>query len=126
MKKTGEWGEFFPIKYSPFPYNETIAQIYYPLTKEKASASGYSWRDTDKTRKEFKIQKTELNFYKKYNIPLPTKHPDQRYQERMALRNPQKLWSRKCRKCDKKIETSFAPDRPEIVYCRECYLKEIY
>jgi len=26
MKETGEWGEFFPVKYSPFAYNETLAQ----------------------------------------------------------------------------------------------------
>ncbi|MBI4975266.1 hypothetical protein HZC20_01180 [Candidatus Peregrinibacteria bacterium] len=25
MKSTGEWGQFFPIKMSPFDYNETIA-----------------------------------------------------------------------------------------------------
>jgi len=125
MKKTGEWGEFFPIKISPFSYNETIAQIYYPLAKKEALNKGYSWRDADKNSKNFKIQKTELNFYQKNNLPTPTKHPDQRYQERMALRNPQKLWSRNCMKCDKKIITSFAPDRPEIIYCKECYLSAV-
>jgi len=33
MKKTGEWGEFFPMKLSPFGYNETVAQEYFPLEK---------------------------------------------------------------------------------------------
>jgi hypothetical protein len=32
MKKTGEWGEFFPISISPFNYEETPAMDYYPLT----------------------------------------------------------------------------------------------
>ncbi|MFH0819088.1 MAG: hypothetical protein V1898_03795 [Patescibacteria group bacterium] len=140
MHKTGEWGEFFPIKYSPFPYNETMAQIYYPLTKDQAIQKGYFWRDKDQkeyqiqqdvqvciaTGKVFRLQKAELEFYKKNNIPLPNKHPDVRYQERMTLRNPQKLWSRNCNKCAKKIMTSYAPDRVEIIYCKECYLKEIY
>ncbi len=45
MKKTGEWGEFFPINLSPFKYNESIAQEYYPLKKEEAVAMGLGWRD---------------------------------------------------------------------------------
>lgn len=43
MKKTGEWGEFFPASYSPFAYNETIAPEYFPLTPAEASKLGYSW-----------------------------------------------------------------------------------
>lgn len=35
MKKTNEWGEFFPSSISPFGYNETVAQEYFPITKEK-------------------------------------------------------------------------------------------
>ena len=31
MKKTGEWGEFFPSSISPFGYNETVAMEYYPI-----------------------------------------------------------------------------------------------
>lgn len=45
MKKTGEWGEFFPISISPFAYNETAAQDYYPLTKEEAFKKGYKWKE---------------------------------------------------------------------------------
>jgi hypothetical protein len=45
MKQTGEWGKFFPIELSPFPYNESIAHVYFPLTKEEALKQGYKWRD---------------------------------------------------------------------------------
>lgn len=31
MKKTGEWGEFFPSTLSPFKYEETVANAYFPL-----------------------------------------------------------------------------------------------
>jgi len=31
MIETGEWGEFFHPSLSPFGYNETVAQEYYPL-----------------------------------------------------------------------------------------------
>ena len=45
MKKTGEWGEFFPLHFSPFAYNQGRAQEYYPLTKESATIKGYRWSD---------------------------------------------------------------------------------
>ena len=50
MKKTGEYGEFFPAEMSNFGYNETMAQEYFPLTKEVALEKGYKWWD--------KLQKT--------------------------------------------------------------------
>ncbi|MCX6721817.1 MAG: hypothetical protein NTY04_01305, partial [Candidatus Staskawiczbacteria bacterium] len=40
-------GEFFPAEMSPFAYNETIAQEYFPLTKEQAQEQGYKWKDND-------------------------------------------------------------------------------
>jgi hypothetical protein len=45
LKKSGEWGNFFPIWMSPFGYNESIANEYMPLTKEQALAQGFTWRD---------------------------------------------------------------------------------
>jgi hypothetical protein len=38
------------------------------------------------TGKLFRIQPSELVFYRKYGIPVPSKHPDQRHMERLALR----------------------------------------
>jgi len=35
-----EWGEFFPVELSPFNYNETVAQEYFPMTKEEVEAKG--------------------------------------------------------------------------------------
>jgi hypothetical protein len=43
MKATGEWGEFFPASLSPFGYNETVAQEYFPLTQSEAEAAGFRW-----------------------------------------------------------------------------------
>lgn len=42
-----KYGEFFPVEMSPWAYNETLAQEYFPLTKDEALAKGYRWRDTD-------------------------------------------------------------------------------
>jgi len=29
-------------------------------------------------------------------------------------------------KCEIEFETSYAPERPEIVYCEKCYQQEVY
>jgi hypothetical protein len=44
MRSTEEYGEFFPAKDSPFPYNETIAQDEYPLTKDEILSRGWRWK----------------------------------------------------------------------------------
>ena len=76
--------------------------------------------------KAFRVVKPELDFYRRYAIPLPHRHPDVRHMERMAFNNPRKLRNRKCSKCWADIKTSYAPERPEIVYCEQCYNKEVY
>ena len=61
-------------------------------------------------------------------IPIPDKCFPCRRQDRFALRNPRKLWHRKCMKegCKNEFETSYDPRRAEIVYCERCYQQEIY
>jgi len=75
----------------------------------------------------FRIIPQELEFYKKHNISLPRFCPECRYQERIKQRNPMKLYHRQCMKkgCKKTFETTYAPNRKEIVYCEKCYLKEV-
>lgn len=45
MRNTKEWGEFFPIKLSPFGYNQSLAQEFYPLSKNEVSNYGARWSD---------------------------------------------------------------------------------
>ncbi|MCX6807789.1 MAG: hypothetical protein NTZ80_03270, partial [Patescibacteria group bacterium] len=78
------------------------------------------------TKKPFRIIKQELDFYRKHNLPLPKRHPDQRHKDRLSLRNPRKLWHRTCNKCNISIQTSYSPDRSETVYCEKCYLETVY
>jgi len=155
-----EWGEFFPISMSPFAYNETVAQEYFPLTKKEVEQRGWRWREAkdeipkvsqvipaeqlpdsidnipddilnwaiecEATKRPFKIIKQELDFYRKMKLLIPHFHPDERHKRRMALRNPRRLWKRPCMKCGKQMETTYAPERLETVFCEECYLKEVY
>ncbi|MCK9186728.1 hypothetical protein M0P48_04820 [Candidatus Gracilibacteria bacterium] len=154
MIKNMEWGEFFPMNISPFSYNESMAQDYFPLSKENVTSMGLKWREdkeeTPKTGyklpdfakdakddickqilvceasgKAYKIVPSELNFYKKTNLPLPKKCPNQRHKERMALRNPRKLYDRKCDKCGTEITTTYNPKQTETVYCEKCYLDTV-
>ncbi|MFA6918271.1 MAG: hypothetical protein WC285_05615 [Candidatus Gracilibacteria bacterium] len=156
MGKTDEWGEFFPIKYSPFAYNETLAQEYYPLTKEEALQKGYKWADeevqnsqpqTYKTPdnindvvdeildellackacgKNFKIVEGELKFYRKEHLPIPHHCPNCRHKARFMKRPPRHLWNSHCTKCGNPIITSNSPDKKCKIYCEQCYLKEVY
>lgn len=73
----------------------------------------------------FKITASDLNFYKRMGIPIPKLCPNCRHFARLAQRNPIKLWTRQCAKCGKEIKTSYAPDRPETVYCKQCYNNEV-
>lgn len=45
MKRDGEYGEFFPLEYSQFGYNETTAVRWFPMSKEEVLAKGWRWRD---------------------------------------------------------------------------------
>jgi len=78
--------------------------------------------------KGFRIITNELVFYKRHNIPLPRKCPNCRHYDRVKNRNSITLWHRQCMKegCKNEFETSYAPDRPEIVYCEKCYQQEVY
>lgn len=82
--------------------------------------------ECDRCKKPYKIIKEEFEFYKKQNIPVPRLCPDCRHYARKAQINPRKLFTRKCGKCGTEMETTFAPDRPEIVYCEKCYLETVY
>lgn len=38
MTQTQEWGEFFPVSMSPFAYNESVAQLMYPIDAPMAAS----------------------------------------------------------------------------------------
>jgi hypothetical protein len=151
------YGEFLPVDFSNFAYNESVALQFFPKTKEEALAEGYQWYEGNSSeytitkngndvpdtiaevndailkevigciecRKAFRFTPGELGLMQKLNLPLPSKCPSCRQQARFARTNLPKLYDRTCAKCGKDIKTSYAPDRPEIVYCEACYQQEI-
>ena len=186
------YGEFFPPDMSPFGYNETQGQEYFPLTKEDAEAMGFYWREREKNQykatrasgelpdsidevedditKEviqcihteknehlfdcepncvgaFRLTSQELKFYHDMSLPLPRLCFYCRHFDRVAWRNRPALYPRTCmctgeaalnggyqntgehfhgsNCCPNEFETSYAPERPEIVYCEQCYQTEV-
>lgn len=83
----------------------------------------------------FRIIQMEFDFCKRMNIPLPRLCPNCRHYERLQLRNLPKYYHRSCQckighlhgdqPCKNEFETSYSPDRPEIVYCEQCYQQEV-
>ncbi len=90
----------------------------------------------------FRIVPEELQFYIQNKLPLPRLCPNCRHYQRLAKRNPLNLWKRECAcnrrqyknstthfhgndPCPNQFQTSYAPDRPEMIYCEQCYNAEI-
>jgi hypothetical protein len=95
----------------------------------------------------FRIIPEELRFYRRLLLPPPTLCPNCRHYGRRKSCPPTKLWQRQCmceggtsghtdwkntarhshgnNHCLNQFETSYAPDRPEIVYCEQCYQAEV-
>ena len=75
----------------------------------------------------FKIHPEELKFLKQMYLPIPRRCPNCRHAERLQKRNPMRLYTRTCmhKDCSNEFETSYAPERPEIVYCEDCYKQEV-
>lgn len=154
MQNTGEWGEFFPSSFSPYGYNQTMAAWYFPLGKEEATTKGFTWvdeidpydtmqandlpddlakfQDADTklvykstlSGKKYKITLPELEFHRRYNIPLPTTTPAERM-EWFVAQSPRTLYQAICAKCGQKTSSTHNPAHNKTVYCTGCYVSYI-
>ena len=176
-----KYGELFPEELSPFAYNETIAQEYFPKTELSLKELGCKYRKHEERNyiptihsndlpdhirdtsdeiindiihcpndgneltqctKAYKVTSEELQFLRRHNIALPRYCPNCRHYDRLKQRNPLKLWHRRCMcgsvdshqmttdhdhqdQCPNEFETSYAPERPEKVFCEKCYQQEV-
>ncbi len=80
--------------------------------------------ECEKCRKAYRFTLGEFNLMKKISMPLPHQCFNCRQNLRFSRTNLPKLYERKCMKCESLIKTSYAPDRPEIIYCEKCYQAE--
>ncbi len=193
------WWEFFTAEFSPFAYNDSIANDYYPIKniiyldenkniiKNESNDSTWEWtiyilepnkflssaildlgweekisikwrikeeeiiiqnwikiikaidlpeKISDvkddildsviickQTNKPFKIIKQELDFYRKYNLPIPRLHPKVRFKNRLNKLPKKDLSLINCSKCNTQILSVWWK---ENVICQDCYLWEKY
>ena len=91
----------------------------------------------------YRIIRPEYDFLRIEGLPLPRYCVDCRHNARIALRSTSKMHPRQCMcdnaayanvnthahhgegRCPNTFETSYSPDRPEIVYCEACYNAEV-
>ncbi|MEA3399165.1 MAG: hypothetical protein U9R00_01480 [Patescibacteria group bacterium] len=74
----------------------------------------------------YKIIPMELSYYRKMGLPIPRKSPFIRHRNRISKLLPKKIFIRNCDNCNKEIKTCYSPESEEIVYCEQCYQKEVY
>src|ERR1035437_5822624 len=120
-----KYGEFFPIEFSPFGYNNTIAMQHFPITKKEAENKKYPWIEVphgeykitkkaedlpdlidDNILKEviecencknpYRILENEFLFYKKENLPIPRMCHDCRFERRIQDRLKLQLYKKPC------------------------------
>jgi ribosomal protein S27E len=80
----------------------------------------------EETGKPFRIIKQELEFYRKHNIPLPTKHQDARQIEVLKKRMPKRFHIIQCNKCNQETLSVYHDNSWYNVWCESCYNKEIF
>lgn len=55
-----KYGDFFPFELSPFAYNETLANNFFPLNEEKAKSEGFKWKEKEERSYEVTMQAKDL------------------------------------------------------------------
>ncbi|MDC0358144.1 hypothetical protein OAO01_04950 [Oligoflexia bacterium] len=156
MRDTGEWGQFFPAKLSPYPYNITLAQDHFPLTKAEAVTQGYRWLEPDQREykpatcklpdqiqdvpesicqellacsecsKNYKIIPQELRFYQQIGLALPRTCFQCRHHSRFGKRTGRILFPYRCDACQAPLQTAHAPDTAQKIYCEKCFQDQLY
>ncbi|MBI3619511.1 hypothetical protein HY213_05775 [Candidatus Peregrinibacteria bacterium] len=153
MRRTGEWGEFFPESLSPAPRNRSLAQRYFPLTKDEVLRHGLTWFEEDPREfpgsidaislpdglpesnaplvvrsglsgQPFRITSQEIERYREFHVPLPRLTYEESMDERAKKLGGIRLYERTCAKTGKNILTTYPPDAPWIVWDRDVYERE--
>ncbi len=154
MRKTGEWGEYFPMKLSPWPYNLSFASRYFPLTESGARGQGLAWLELplpevssacataaslpdglpetnaaiiarcEVSGKVFRITSEEIRRLRQLKAPLPRVAYDVRMNERSARCGGLQLKQRTCSRSGQGISTVYGEREEPVVFDREVWEKD--
>src|SRR3989344_7471001 len=72
----------------------------------------------------FTIEPDDFGFYEKISVLAPTHCPECRHQRRLAMRNERTFYHRECDSCHKKIIAYYPQEKPQIVWCPECWYSD--
>jgi len=78
----------------------------------------------EETGKPFRIVNSELEFYRKHNIPIPVVHPYKRIRNRNKYVGNRMINKTVCSSCKKGINSMYDTKEDLILYCDECYKRE--
>lgn len=74
----------------------------------------------------FVVSDKEKVLYAEKGVSTPLMCPDCRHQRRLLFRNEQHLYRRPCNKCNKQFVSIYAPDKPYVVYCPDCFWSDTF
>ncbi len=77
------------------------------------------------SKKPFRITKQEIDFYVKHDLPLPTKHPDVRHQDRVERKEGSVLHLIHCDECWEEILSVHLPWKWKKILCEKCFYKNM-
>ncbi len=60
MKKTGEYGAFFPAHFAANPYEESLSGFYWPMTTEEGKKLGFRMREREEKRETDAVDSTQV------------------------------------------------------------------
>ena len=55
-----KYGEFLPLEFSPYGYNNTLAIQHFKMTSEEAKNKGYAWRETERGEYSITMKASDL------------------------------------------------------------------
>lgn len=116
--------QFFDPAHSPFQYDETIAELYFPQ-KLPPLVSARAANECVRCGKPMNITKQEIAFAQKMNVCLPSECFHCRIQRLSAPYSVVTLREVACFLCGKATRTS-ARSGTERIYCEDCYLATLY
>lgn len=79
----------------------------------------------EKTGEPFRILKEELRFYIAQDMPIPRRHPQVRYNDRLQFITKKTLHTAECTHCKKQTDTTYDSSQ-RVILCEECYRKLVY
>jgi len=148
MKNNRTYGEFFPMAISPHPYNETLANEFFPrgaeaekeqrtylITMRASELPDHINNVTplilknviecEKCQRGYRIIQMEFDFLKQMKLPLPQRCPFCRIKEKFrAWVKQMRLISRECGKCQTEFKTPYTKEEYPNILCIECWKQE--